>query len=72
MCPHQHNAEWREVKADPALWAEAVALDDEMREADERGGVFLHAQRVPLAQADLEADDRKEPSRQCGLGMCFV
>jgi len=72
MCPHQHNAEWREVKANPALWAEAVALDNEVRDADERGGVYLHAQRVPLEQADLDADDRKEPSRQCGLGLCFV
>lgn len=72
ICPHQHNAEWREVRADPALWAEAVALDTELRDADERGGVFLHAQRVPLDQANLDQDDRKEPSRQCGLGMCFV
>ena len=72
MCPHQHNAEWREVRNDPALWAEAVALDTEIRDNDERGGVYLHASRVPLAAADLDADDRKEPSRQCGLGMCFV
>jgi hypothetical protein len=29
-------------------------------------------QRVPLEQANLDADDRKEPSRQCGLGLCFI
>jgi 3'-phosphoadenosine 5'-phosphosulfate sulfotransferase (PAPS reductase)/FAD synthetase len=72
MCPHQHNAEWREVRERPELWQQAIELDHEIREADERGGVYLHAQRVPLEQADLEADDRKEPSRQCGLGLCFV
>jgi hypothetical protein len=72
MCPHQHNAEWREVKANPALWNEAVALDTEIRENDDRQGVFLHAQRVPLADADLDIEDRAEPTRQCGLGMCFV
>jgi hypothetical protein len=72
MCPHQHNAEWREVRERPELWQQAIELDHEVRDNDERGGVFLHAQRVPLEQADLEADDRKEPSRQCGLGMCFI
>jgi hypothetical protein len=72
MCPHQHNAEWREVRERPELWRQAVALDREVRDNDERGGVFLHAQRVPLEQADLDADDRKEPSRQCGLGLCFI
>jgi len=72
MCPHQHNAEWREVRERPELWQQAIALDNEVRDNDDRGGLFLHAQRVPLEQADLEADDRKEPSRQCGLGLCFV
>jgi len=72
ICPHQSNAEWREVRANPALWAEAIALDVEVRENDERGGVFLHASRRPLADADLDANDRNEPARQCGLGLCFV
>jgi hypothetical protein len=72
MCPHQHNAEWREVRDDPALWAQAVAIDTEMRNADERGGVYLHADRVPLESADLGAADRGEPSRQCGMGLCYV
>jgi len=72
MCPHQHNAEWREVKARPELWQQAVELDNDVRDADDRGGVYLHAQRVPLEQVDLDADDRKDPSRQCGLGLCFV
>lgn len=72
MCPHQSRDEWREVKANPALWSQAVALDEEIRENDERGGVFLHASRRPQADADLDTDDRKEPARQCGLGMCFV
>ena len=72
MCPHQHNAEWREVRADPELWSQAVAIDTELRDADERGGVYLHSDRKPLDQVDLDTIDRLEPSRQCGLGMCFV
>ena len=72
MCPLQGNEEWREVQAQPALWRQAIELDAEIRDNDERGGVWLHRQCVPLAEAHLDADDRKEPSRQCGLGMCFV
>jgi hypothetical protein len=72
MCPHQHNAEWREVRARPDLWSVALEIDDEMREADERGAVYLHPDRVPLALANLDAEDRGEPSRQCGLGLCYV
>lgn len=72
MCPHQHNAEWQEVRADAALWQQAIELDAELRENDERGGVFLHPQRVPLELADIDANDRKEPNRQCAFGLCFV
>lgn len=72
MCPHQHNAEWREVRADPALWSQAIAIDEEMRDADERGDVYLHADRIPLALANLDVSDRNEPNRQCGFGLCYV
>lgn len=72
MCPHQHNAEWREVRDNPALWAQALELDAEIRDNDERGGVWLHPSRKPLELADLDADDRREPNRQCAFGLCFV
>ena len=38
MCPHQHNSEWREVRANPALWRQAIELDMELRENDDKGG----------------------------------
>jgi len=75
VCPHQHPAEWLEVYDDPAAWARACALDEELRANDERGGVWLHESRRPLrdlTRADLLASTRREPDRQCGLGMCFV
>lgn len=75
VCPHQHPTEWIEIYDDPAAWERACALDDEIRANDERGGVWLHESRRPLREltrADLEASKRREPDRQCGLGLCFV
>ena len=73
MCPHRSNAEWRHVRDNlPEQWQEAIALDEEIRETDERHAVYLHQSRVPLALADLDAPDRREPMRQCSLGLCMV
>lgn len=74
MCPNQSNAEWRQLRDDaPAQFAEAIQLDADVRAMDDRGGVFLHQSRVALADADLDAPDRRDDlGRPCGLGMCFV
>lgn len=73
MCPHQHNSEWREVRAIPELWELAIGLDREVRENDDRNAVYLHRDRIPLEQAVLDAPTVKEvEERQCGLGLCFV
>lgn len=76
MCSNLDNAEWRNIREnDPADFEAACVLDEEIREQDLFSGgtgVWLHHSRVPLRQADLSAEDRKGPSRQCGLGMCFI
>jgi hypothetical protein len=76
MCPNMANEEWIEIRTNrPDEFAQACALDEEIRAEDlARGGsgVFLHHSRVPLAQADLDVPDRMGPSRQCGLGTCFI
>jgi hypothetical protein len=74
MCPHQSNEEWRELRENsPTEWAAAVALDEEVRDADERGGVFLHQSRVPLAVADLDVQDRTTVGGDaCGFGRCWL
>lgn len=73
MCPHNHNAQWREVRDNyPDQWAEAIRIDAEIREFDDRGTVYLHESRVPLAEADIDHDNRQEEGRQCSLFNCMT
>ena len=73
ICPNQPNAEWRELRdGSPEEFEAACRLDEQIRDDDDEHAVFLHQSRVPLREADLDAPDRKEPSRQCTLGLCFV
>lgn len=76
MCPNKYNWQWRLLRDKyPSDFEQACQLDEEIREWDiEQGnsGVWLHESRVPLRQANLEANDRKELVRQCGLGMCMI
>lgn len=76
MCANMSNEEWRGVRDnDPADFEAACLLDEEIRENDlfnGGSGVWLHQSRTPLRSADLDAHDRKEPGRQCGLGLCFI
>lgn len=73
MCPNQPNAEWRELReGSPAEFEAACVIDEAVRDDDEFGTVYLHQSRVPLREADLDAPDRREPDRQCSLGLCFV
>jgi hypothetical protein len=72
MCPHQRNEEWREVRERPELWQQAIALEQEIHDADERGGVWLHGSRVPLSEAPIDDEGPPEMVRQCGLGLCYV
>lgn len=71
-CPHQGPEEWAEVKADPEEWAAAVALDRQIRDADERDGLFLFSGRVPLEMADFGNAGLVPPVRQCETGHCWT
>lgn len=75
MCPNMTNEQWRQVRDEaPEDFARAVALDIEIRqenEAEHGKPIWLHSSRKPLAEADLNENDRKE-GRDCQLGMCFV
>jgi hypothetical protein len=73
MCPHKQNSEWRSIRDNyPEHWQQAIAMDEEVRENDAKGGVFLHHDRVPLAEANIDIDESEGKVQQCTLGVCFV
>ena len=82
FCPYHSNAEWRAVREDPADWGVAVEIDGLLRGMAEtsraglrKGGqLYAHADRVPLADADIEDEDpnqlnlwASECEGMCGL-----
>ena len=70
MCPNQSDYEWAEVKTDwPDKFAEAIALDESIRERDPHA--FLHSSVKPLKDANLDKPDDLF-SGSCPSGECFV
>lgn len=80
-CPYHRNDEWRNLRDNaPDEFADAVAFDHDFRARQAAGllpmvGVpFLHDQRVPLDEADIEEADDPQISlfdNECE-GMCGV
>lgn len=71
MCPNQDDDGWIETKRDyPADFAEAVALEKEIRELDD---IWLHESRQPLDQVVFQPGKKraKRGAYQCSFG-CFV
>lgn len=68
ICPHQNNPEWREIRAIPADWQEAVAVD---RQVTASHGVYLHRSGVPLEEAEID-EDPPQPGLfdGCDSGQC--
>lgn len=70
MCPNQSDYEWNEVKEDyPALWNEAIALDESIRKRDPNA--FIHSTLQPLRNADVSMQDDLF-SASCPSGECFL
>lgn len=72
VCPNKKDDEWSYIRDNyPKLWDEACAIDEEIRENDTRGGVWLHRSRVPLREAlGTNAPEVIDP--RCESGNCFV
>lgn len=61
VCPFHNNAEWRAIKSDPALWADAVTIDQIIREPVRgmRGKQYAHNSCRPLTDVDLSTAEEK-------------
>ena len=79
-CPYHSDHEWRQIKADPIQWADAIAFDASIRvgEIGKRlygGRAYLHQKRIPLAIVDLSTEEDRgqgtlfdnECQGMCGL-----
>ena len=72
MCPHRQNAEWRRLREFyPDEWAQACRLDEEIRQSDSKHGVFLHRDRKPLSECNIDLDGAA-CGESCESGLCFV
>jgi len=74
-CPFHGKAEWREIKADPALWADVLEIDAAIRhQSGCRGAQFMHPKRLPMDQIDFSTPEEKQIdmfNNECE-GMCGV
>lgn len=65
-CPFHGNAQWRDMRDNrPAEWRDACAFDEAIRRGGARGlpldgQAFLHAARVPLAEAPIDVVTARE------------
>jgi hypothetical protein len=70
MCPHRNDVEWRRLRDEyPNDWENAIQIEEQVREVDD--DIYLHRQRIPLSQADLN-DDQRDLFGECDSGFCFV
>ena len=80
FCPYKRNESWRILRdTDPEGWAEAIAIDEIIRDMPdfERAGLrkggklYLHGDRVPLAEANIDANT-DDLFRGACVGGCFT
>ena len=69
MCPNQNDHEWREIKADPAMWPLAVEFEREFQKRDKHA--FLHRCGKTLEHVNLTEEDDLFAGK-CESGGCFL
>lgn len=70
MCPNMANQQWRDMRDnDPADFAKACALDDQIRERDPHA--YVHQSRQPQRLAGLGKDDPPGLFGGCTSGLCY-
>jgi hypothetical protein len=80
FCPYHSDAEWLAVRNDPAAWAQAVAVDKQLRSAPpleyrSKGVLFVHKSCKPLDEVVFKPADTERQvdmfNNECE-GMCGV
>ena len=73
-CPHQDEAEWREVQANSEEWDKAISLEKQINASDpQQKGLFLWRGRKPLEMADFSSKaGLATPIRPCETGGCWT
>jgi len=75
FCPFHDTKEWRNVRAIPEDWAEAVAVDQAIRTMRPPHYLYVHPARVPLTEIDLNTPEENGQMRlwdeEC-FGVCGV
>lgn len=77
MCPFRKDGQWKRLKESyPDDFKKACELDARIRQADKKGGVWLHRSRIPLADVEFSDDEKAHPLfgqvEGCDSGMCWV
>lgn len=76
LCPYRTNESWRHLRDNyPQQFNQAVLFDEEMRERDKLKSLYLHRDRVPLSDVNLE--EKEKPlnafyQESCLSGYCFI
>jgi hypothetical protein len=71
-CPFHSDSEWAAIAADPAAWADAVEVDEAIRNADGMGGqCFLHRSHRPLREKPFREPQPGLFDEECS-GHCFT
>jgi hypothetical protein len=82
-CPFKTNAAWRRQRdLYPQDHQRAIEIDNELRAydiANGRSGVYVHRDRIPLSEVDLDKDDKLGKDGglvadlfECQSGQCFI
>jgi hypothetical protein len=59
FCPYHSTAEWRHIKQTPKDWAEAIEVDEQIRNRRPPRRIFVHPSRKPLASVDFRTEEEK-------------
>ena len=55
FCPYHNKAAWAEMKSNQKDWQQAIDLDNRIRKMRPPLDLFVHQDRIPLAEVDLRS-----------------